>query len=602
MDIDKDDDAIKCPECRQLSRIPQGGIPQLRTNLRLRNLAEKHASYESFKIHQSHEEHEEVRPVRNEECPRHEKEHLLFYCVSCDISICQHCLVPAHLNHNVQEREAVSHQLEHRNQESPTHTLEEEHDKITKCVRNHVEQIQKEGRILREQLQKYEAEVEQTYLQVIESDKQTLKSKLEMLAAIQKSVDNDDDYDILANYKTIMMQIEELDEQQPVFSLGIDKPNVPRFIPKPPSERNLGKIVVRSNKHGIDGDSYERSLPSTHVIDDGTYETPQIRTTVTPRSKAPLPPIPRSRSRSLETDALPTEVARKKAPPLPRRRRLESSPALPVSESRSPTTATPFNTEESITRNRISEADEHVLTDHADRQDKVELQLVNEFGDFTDAVSVATGGDVIAVCDRKLQTSVWKREGGVYKGVSFLKSAQPNDVAVTYDGTTIIVANGKNAEMFSIDNYNCKTIIHTVKDTQDSRKSRKGLDIQSVLVMPDKSFLLGDIERHVVTQHNATGALLMTMPIKIKPYSMTALDHQRFAVSDHERGVVLVRDICADDDTDPRKNVRDRSRFKCFPIKHVYGLCYNPNSFLFIAERRFGRKGTIALYSLDGEM
>ena len=227
----------------------------------------------------------------------------------------------------------------------------------------------------------------------------------------------------------------------------------------------------------------------------------------------------------------------------------------------------PLNTEESIARNRIPNADEHVLPD---RQNKVELQLVNEYGDFTDAVSVAAGGNVIAVCDhQKLQTYVCKREGGVYKGVSFLKPAQPNDVAVTYDGTTIIVANGKNAEMYSIDNYNCKTIIHTVKDTQGSRKSRKGLDIQSVLVMPDKSFLLGDIERHVVTQHNATGALLLTMPIKIKPYSMTALDHKRFAVSDHERGIVLVRDICADHSADPRKKVRDRSRFKCFPIKHV---------------------------------
>ena len=33
---------VDCPECRHITRIPKDGVDAMKTNLRLRNLAEKH--------------------------------------------------------------------------------------------------------------------------------------------------------------------------------------------------------------------------------------------------------------------------------------------------------------------------------------------------------------------------------------------------------------------------------------------------------------------------------------------------------------------------------------------------------------------------------
>ena len=71
---------IDCPECHYISIVPQGGLGNLKTNLRLKIMAEKY-----------------VKGVEKKKgvsmCPRHEGEQQHFFCVTCGITVCRGCLV-----------------------------------------------------------------------------------------------------------------------------------------------------------------------------------------------------------------------------------------------------------------------------------------------------------------------------------------------------------------------------------------------------------------------------------------------------------------------------------------------------------------------------
>ena len=79
----KDKPTIKCPECRYITIVPQGGLAKLKTNLRLQTMIE---GYDKSM------DKEKCVPI----CPHHAGERQHFFCVTCGVTVCHNCLVKKH--------------------------------------------------------------------------------------------------------------------------------------------------------------------------------------------------------------------------------------------------------------------------------------------------------------------------------------------------------------------------------------------------------------------------------------------------------------------------------------------------------------------------
>ena len=71
---------VDCPECRHITRIPEDGVQAMKTNLRLRSLAEKH---------------DEHMTKKSQSCPQHNIS-IDYYCKKCNIAGCSTCMVKNH--------------------------------------------------------------------------------------------------------------------------------------------------------------------------------------------------------------------------------------------------------------------------------------------------------------------------------------------------------------------------------------------------------------------------------------------------------------------------------------------------------------------------
>ncbi len=79
----KKDDVVECPECRRVTILPQGGLVNLKTNLRLKNMIEEYSkSVETQKTVSL--------------CSYHVGEKQHFFCVTCGVAVCRDCLVLKH--------------------------------------------------------------------------------------------------------------------------------------------------------------------------------------------------------------------------------------------------------------------------------------------------------------------------------------------------------------------------------------------------------------------------------------------------------------------------------------------------------------------------
>ena len=88
---------IECPECRQLTAVPLGGLVNLKSNIRLRSMVEKYAARLTPRA-----------AIPN--CPSHEGERQHFFCVTCCVLVCQACLVIQHERpkHDIRELNDIS--------------------------------------------------------------------------------------------------------------------------------------------------------------------------------------------------------------------------------------------------------------------------------------------------------------------------------------------------------------------------------------------------------------------------------------------------------------------------------------------------------------
>ena len=600
---------------------------------------------------------EEVCELFNE-CPHHISEHMLFYCLSCDGPICQRCLVPDHLNHNVEDQQEIirrqnveiSEQIQEMNKElqhcqeslellgrketEMRSSLDDERNKISTCVDDHIAKVRLEGKHLMDELKAFDTQ--QTFLYKIGKERENLQKKLDTVESISSTFRQQDDDELLQCYKKIMTQLDDLlCSDDDATGLGVTKPKVPRFLSMPLAATStcIGDISV--TEHIVAEDEEE-----------DTYET-----------------IWDMRARSQKQSERKHDEFNADAPSVPppgKQKTRNSYEWTIIGKSDSSN-----NLQEKSPDIKDLKSQESVNSDHmqvmenpgylpvSPRQRSFHyLQFVNEFGRFTDASSIATGGaGIVAVCDRQTrQISIFGKEGFKYRQVTTLKSLQPRGVAVLYDGT-VVVANGVNAEMFSpnhiyevipdfrskdarrsrqvtfsgvgrlstvgseVDEALCKrntiaecdpqtsmigqedslyrkTVIHTAtEEASDTLKPRK--DIQSVAPFPGNNFLLGDVARRVITRHTSSGLLFDTIDVDIKPYVISAIDDQRIVISDHDSVLIKYTNGVS----------------KVIPIGHVFGLCYLSRvgvGSLLVSKRKkgsfrgyVGHKGAIDNYDIS---
>ena len=154
-EVKDDDKVIICPECRNITIIPKDGVLGLRTNRKLRNLAEKHPKDDTSKG-PSHPRSDMKSEVLM--CPTH-ADMIRFYCTQCNKLICQACLEQDHGDHQMEETQE-RYEIQ---QNEMQNTLSETKQNIDKCKKT-----LKELKALKKQIQASQHKEEQKIDKCIE--------------------------------------------------------------------------------------------------------------------------------------------------------------------------------------------------------------------------------------------------------------------------------------------------------------------------------------------------------------------------------------------------------------------------------------------------
>ncbi len=100
---------IDCPECRVVTMVPTDGVSGLKTNLRVRNLAEKHKRHSKILTTKKPLGKQQAVSQGIPHCSTHKGEPLVLFCVTCNNMVCQVCVTKTHVGdeHNIKTLEAV---------------------------------------------------------------------------------------------------------------------------------------------------------------------------------------------------------------------------------------------------------------------------------------------------------------------------------------------------------------------------------------------------------------------------------------------------------------------------------------------------------------
>ena len=99
---------VECPECRHITRIPREGVTAMKTNLRVRSLAEKHEIHmvreTAYPSTNSDQSKQTLTTSTGAVCPEHNIA-IEFYCENCNVAACSSCMMKRHIGppHTVQE-------------------------------------------------------------------------------------------------------------------------------------------------------------------------------------------------------------------------------------------------------------------------------------------------------------------------------------------------------------------------------------------------------------------------------------------------------------------------------------------------------------------
>ncbi|XP_072032912.1 uncharacterized protein [Amphiura filiformis] len=103
---------IDCPECRVVTMVPTNGVSALKTNLRVRNLAEKHQRHSKILTKNPLGKHPSSSQQSKDEalyCAVHRGEKFILFCVTCNDMVCQVCVTKTHIGdeHKIKDLSAV---------------------------------------------------------------------------------------------------------------------------------------------------------------------------------------------------------------------------------------------------------------------------------------------------------------------------------------------------------------------------------------------------------------------------------------------------------------------------------------------------------------
>ena len=142
---------VDCPECRHITRIPEDGVNAMKTNLRLRNLAEKH---------------DENMTKKSKSCPQHHIS-IDYYCEICNVAGCSTCMMK---NHQGPNHDNVDIQRVREEQKTEMNVvIERATDNIEECKKT-LQQLQtlktQTEKYLREQRKSIEKQGEEAIMKV----------------------------------------------------------------------------------------------------------------------------------------------------------------------------------------------------------------------------------------------------------------------------------------------------------------------------------------------------------------------------------------------------------------------------------------------------
>lgn len=305
---------ITCPECRQVTRLPKktrkskGSVASLKTQLRLRSLAEKHMAHSETC---SSLDPENRLPVPT--CLKHKGEKMLFYCVTCKEVVCQICLLSDHersehvikgvkvayqdrLNAIKEIVERCEKQVD-KWQRKARASLQQEEDilsantatelKIDEAVTMAIDKAIEQGQLLKAELkQKYEEQLSICQTQAREQN-ETASAVKDTLSDAQSVMDRSSCYELLLEHDKLLekLQIEEDALRQSEEELEV-RPKVKskRFTMVPDVDVKLGKLeAVRQLKLISMTDSMTDLLfglashDSSGILVVGTKENSNVR-------------------------------------------------------------------------------------------------------------------------------------------------------------------------------------------------------------------------------------------------------------------------------------------------------------------------------------
>ena len=195
-------DTLKCPECREITYIPNGGVKGLRTNYRVLSLAQNYHKYNVQKNENMYQN-----------CDIHDGKVKDLVCTKCKKVICPTCYEESHKSHQVQALETFKAQRTKEHEqiaeklETEMASLNEYSDKLSKME----ETVQRAVEIEREKLHKH-----------VESIIAALKEKedemMTELHKITKSVNLQNIRDERIRVGNLIQKIKSIQEGEESFS------------------------------------------------------------------------------------------------------------------------------------------------------------------------------------------------------------------------------------------------------------------------------------------------------------------------------------------------------------------------------------------------
>lgn len=242
---------IYCPECRQTIHVAMGKITSLKTNLRVRSLAEKHLQLGNATA-------QKLQRRMTITCSNHDGEKMYFHCITCNVPICQFCLLHSHKEHDVREQKAVvqdkKDEMERnmreaiddvKSYEARVQGLTELERQIEQALKQEEAEIDACAERIRKKCQDLKLELrqaEEERLETIRQEKERLGVQSKNIrthhAHVENNIDTMTDYDYIMAHEDFLTKMKALTVKEKGADIYM-KPSVSKFVAMP-GEIKLG--------------------------------------------------------------------------------------------------------------------------------------------------------------------------------------------------------------------------------------------------------------------------------------------------------------------------------------------------------------------------